>query len=555
MGGLIGLFAPGAAARAGGDPERLSEAEAFRGERRSWTGDGALVTAYRWPWEPSALASDGRLVVAIQGELFLPGGRGGAEALLERLRASGTRGLSGLDGEFAGLAWDVQTRELTLFRDAFGTRPLFFAESGGALGVGTEIRQAARAAGVPLRADRRAASREAAGIPTTGRETLWSGISRVLPSEVLRFGGRGRESAALWEIPAVTGSRRAGSEVARELPAALRRAAGRRGGRQVLLLSGGLDSTAIAAAAPDRFSCALTISYPGFECDDTGRARSVAERTGIAHEALDVLGWGPVRCLAETRRDCDQPPGMTAYQVRPAMERVRQLGGEVAVLGLGGDDFFLPSAAALADVLPREGPVAALRAVTALVRGNREGRIPLRPVARHAWSSVLAPLVRHALAPAFDTGRRPPLLGAWDPRGERERWRDVSTGWWIALGVLARAWSGSAREVLEQLSARAGVGLAFPFFDREVALLATSARADVVLGPRRRKELLAGAFRELLPARIVDDWRGPLAPEPAVREVLRHVAAPPDAGEAALGRAVRAWREMALRSCLAGQEE
>lgn len=555
MGGLIGAFAPGSARRADGDPAGLSEPESFRGERSSWTGEGGHVTAYRWPWEPPALASDGRLVVALQGELFLDGGRAGADALLERLRRGGARALPGLDGEFAGLCWDAAAGELVLFRDPFGTRPLFFSVSQGIVSVGTEIRQAARAAGTPLRANSRGGARQAEGPLSTGRATLWRGISRVLPSEALRISGSGSESFAIWPFPATTGPRRPAAELEREIPEALRRAAFRRGGRQVLLLSGGLDSTSIAAAAADRFACALTLSCPGYACDDSERARAVADRTGIRLEVLDVLGWGPVRNLGETRRDCDQPPGMTAYQVRPAMDRVRALGGEVAVLGLGGDDFFLPPPSALADVLPRDGPAAALRAVAELVRGRSTGRPAPRALARHALRSVLAPRVRHALAPAFETGRRPPLLASFDPSTGHEEWRDASAGWRVALEGLSRAWSGPDREVLEQLAARAGVGLAFPFLDREIASLATSAWADTVLGPRRRKELLASAFRSRLPAQIVDDWRGPLPPEPVVREVLHHATGADRRGDSDLRFAARAWRSIALDSWLAGPEE
>ncbi|MFN7986180.1 MAG: asparagine synthase-related protein [Thermoanaerobaculia bacterium] len=514
------------------------------------------MTAYRWTWEPVPLAFDGRCVVALQGDLFVEGGTQGAPWLLERYRRSGPEALRGLDGEFAGLVWDVASGALLLFRDAFATRPIFFARDGGRVGVGTEIRQAARAAGIPLKADPRLAELEANGLPTEGRKTFWLGVSRVLPSEALRIDGGGSTSSAVWSLPAFVQRRCEAAEVARVLPDTLGRAVLRRSGtRQILLLSGGLDSTSIAAAAPGRFEGALTLSYPGYECDDAERARSVARFVGLRHDVLDITAWGPVRSLADTMRDCDQLPGMTAYQVRPAMERVRSLGAEVAVLGLGGDDFFLPPAVALADVLSREGPKAALCAVADLVRDGATGRVHARAFARHALRSVLVPWLKHMLVPVTESSRRPPLLWDSGARAHVAGWRNVSNGWWAIFTVLARAWSGSARETLEQLAAREGVGLAFPFFDRAIAELATSAWADAVMGRRRRKELLAQAFRGRLPALITDGWRGLLPPEPALEEVQRSAARQGAAAQPGIAPAVRAWRRIRLEARLAGQKE
>ena len=63
-----------------------------------------------------------------------------AAALLDRL-TRGAGGLDQLDGAFAGAWWDGEHKSLTLIRDPFGVRSLYYAEHGGVFYFASELKQ------------------------------------------------------------------------------------------------------------------------------------------------------------------------------------------------------------------------------------------------------------------------------------------------------------------------------------------------------------------------------------------------------------------------------
>ena len=67
--------------------------------------------------------------------------RSDTEVVLQLLESEGLSGLARLNGQFALAWWDPVDRRLTLVRDRFGVRPLFFATTDdGGLVFGSEAK-------------------------------------------------------------------------------------------------------------------------------------------------------------------------------------------------------------------------------------------------------------------------------------------------------------------------------------------------------------------------------------------------------------------------------
>jgi asparagine synthase (glutamine-hydrolysing) len=108
-----------------------------------------------------------------------------------------------------------------------------------------------------------------------------------------------------------------------------------------LFLSGGLDSSAIAALAtrmlPEIWS--FTLAFPGTPYDEAPLARLVAERCGTRHREVPLDVDAILGRLDEALAALDQPTmdGINTYFVSWA---AREVGLKVALSGLGGDELF-----------------------------------------------------------------------------------------------------------------------------------------------------------------------------------------------------------------------
>jgi len=108
-----------------------------------------------------------------------------------------------------------------------------------------------------------------------------------------------------------------------------------------LFLSSGLDSSAIAAfAARARKGIqSFTLSFPDTPYDEAPLARRVAEATGTQHTEVPLQGTDMLMRIDEAIAALDQPTmdGFNTYFVSWA---ARQVGLQVALSGLGGDELF-----------------------------------------------------------------------------------------------------------------------------------------------------------------------------------------------------------------------
>ena len=108
-----------------------------------------------------------------------------------------------------------------------------------------------------------------------------------------------------------------------------------------IFLSGGIDSTALAALASREQAgiCTFTVIFPEQEFSEAELARRTARRFGTAHEELLLSGEEMLGQMDNAVAALDQPSmdGINTYFVSGA---VRRAGLKVALSGLGGDEVF-----------------------------------------------------------------------------------------------------------------------------------------------------------------------------------------------------------------------
>ena len=253
-----------------------------------------------------------------------------------------------LRGMYAIALHDRAQKALTLARDPFGIKPLYTAPVEGGLAFASEP-QALLASGLVPRGVRPNKRDELLQMQfTTGAETIFPRISRVLPGETLRLAdghvtGRRRIAA----LPEGGPEPISEGEALARLDRALMESVELHQRSDVpygLFLSGGVDSAAVLAAMRRLNEAPVLAFTAGFDApgaaDEREAAAAVARAAGARHETL----------LVTERMVWDELPRIVAAMDDPAADyaaipswflarRARQ-DVKVVLSGEGGDEIF-----------------------------------------------------------------------------------------------------------------------------------------------------------------------------------------------------------------------
>lgn len=313
-------------------------------------------------------SADGRYVITFNGEIYNYRelrreleGRGIAfrtqsdtEVLLHLYAERGAGMLDALRGMFAFGLWDHLERRLFLARDAFGIKPLYYADDGRTVRFASQVKALLAGGGIDTAPDPAGHSgfylwgsvpepytlyRCVRALPSghyviadpgeLRMPTSWSSISEIL-AEGAASPARGDRRAAIETLAAMTRSAVAAHTIA-DVPVGV-------------FLSAGLDSAIIASATTSEVSEARTLTlgfaeYAGSANDEVPLAEAMARMVKARHNTLMVS-----RQDFEAEREkllvaMDQPSidGVNTWFIARA---AAQLGLKVALSGLGGDELF-----------------------------------------------------------------------------------------------------------------------------------------------------------------------------------------------------------------------
>lgn len=327
------------------------------------------------------------------------------------LRRDVSAGVSALHGDFSFVIWDAGARTARAIRDGLGVRPLYYAETGDAVVFGNVIKAVRAHPGV----------RDALHAPalvsflTTGFNvdlgtTTFSDIRRLAPGTfaTVASGRHGPVVTQHWRMPdpEPLELRRPEEYVAR-YRALLADAVSDRLPRErsLLLLSGGIDSPSIVAAAAatggppvgERLE-GLTFRATDVETDDEVRlAGLVADRFGLRHHVVASPTDARPEALPQTPEPLDEPE----FPAIAAMLRRHAPPSGVVIQGEDGDALFSPPG--LASMLRREDPWQLARRFAGYVVSER--RLP-------HLGTYLRRRLRNVFRRSPDGGRRADVGGA-----------------------------------------------------------------------------------------------------------------------------------------------
>jgi asparagine synthase (glutamine-hydrolysing) len=220
-----------------------------------------------------------------RGHRFLHGDND-AEFCLKLYEEYGHAAFAKLDGSYSLALYDSTSGELLLASDRLGNRPLFYGSTpDGTLFFASQVASILRAPGISRELNIGAAVEFCALQRVYGDRTYHRSVKMLPPASVLRYNAGRVDIKSYWQFDyrPEPGS---ADEYAEELTAAMKRAArnvARGRAKPAVLLSGGLDSRMVVAAAEDKISCYTFGDYMNLEAQ---AARCVAEARGFEFHFL-----------------------------------------------------------------------------------------------------------------------------------------------------------------------------------------------------------------------------------------------------------------------------
>ncbi len=295
-------------------------------------------------------------------------------------------------GDFAFAIWDGRTSTLTAARDHLGVKPLFYCELDGQVLFSNTLSCLLRHPRVGRKLNRAAI---ADFLLFEGNQDLattsFAAINRLAPANVKQWtSDRQMSPRRFWEFPIEPARTDAGEDWVGAFRSCLSQAVDDRlpGDRAAILLSGGLDSNAVAGIAAamhaDRGSgpeiCCFTSQYEELVPDqEADFARQAAVQAGFGFQVFPMdshqmfEGWSDLPTSPE-------PADLVLDSSARALESSIVGHGRVVLTGHGGDPILSPSRDHFGNLV-RTGRW--LSAVRYLAQGYRSlGRLP--PLGLHA---------------------------------------------------------------------------------------------------------------------------------------------------------------------------
>jgi asparagine synthase (glutamine-hydrolysing) len=254
-----------------------------------------------------------------------------------------------LRGMYAIALHDPGAGRLILARDPFGIKPLYYAETPRAFVFASEPGALIEAGIVTPQLFRPARNELVQMQFTTGRETIFAGINRVLPGETVvvrqgRIVERRRREALPEGAPLALGE----EEALARLDAAFTESVRIHQRSDVpfgMFLSGGIDSRAVLvmmAQLAERPVKAFTIGFAASDvADERPAARAAAQAVGAEHVEIAFDEADFWKLLPEIVSAVDDPTADYAILPTWALARAaREAGLKVILSGEGGDELF-----------------------------------------------------------------------------------------------------------------------------------------------------------------------------------------------------------------------
>jgi asparagine synthase (glutamine-hydrolysing) len=487
-------------------------------------------------WGPPE--SEDRYVLVFNGEIYnylelrdelsadhgaVFGTDGDGEAIIAAYHHWGADALTRLRGMFAFALWDTVDKELFCARDPFGIKPLFMATGSGGTAVGSEkkcLLDLAETIGIDLGIDDRAVQHYTVLQYVPEPETLHRGILRLESGSYARVQpGKPPEVTRYFTPRFAAKPFTAGSEQPRydEITAVLEDSVAKHMRADVTVgafLSGGIDSTAIAALAM-RHNPRLITFTTGFEREgfsEVDVAVASAEAIGARHVTKVVNQAEFVAALPEIVWYLDEPVADPALVPLFFIAREARKHVKVVLSGEGADELFggytiyrEPLSLRPFDYLPRPVRRSLGKASKPLPEGMRgksllhRGSLTLEE-RYYGNARSFSDAQLRAVLPGFreqwtHTDITAPVYATsdgWDPVA---RMQHIDLFTWLRGDILVKA---------DKMTMANSLELRVPFLDPEVFAVASKLPADQKVTRATTKFALRKALEPIVPAHVLN---------------------------------------------------
>jgi len=270
-------------------------------------------------------------------------------ALAEELLRKGDSALAKLRGDFTLALWDGNRQRLTLARDALGQRNMFVRSGEDFHVFSSELLPLLDDPDSSCELDFASAYHYlACGLPAPG-QTMARGIRRIPAGHLIAWEPDRpfvtyRYWTPLHDEPRADGNDATRTAIAKALDASIE-ARLEPNRSQALLLSGGLDSSFIAATAASKVGGsrleAYTVEFdPSYGKNETEYARLVTDTFAIRHHALPLSARDAVPLCRETLEAAEPCSAWTTMTHRHLLRAMRADGHVHMLSGLGADEVF-----------------------------------------------------------------------------------------------------------------------------------------------------------------------------------------------------------------------
>ncbi len=255
---------------------------------------------------------DGRSTIVYNGEVY------NHPALMQGLRAEGVRYHTHCDtetvlhlyarhgrdfvqhcrGMFAIAIWDRADRTLTLARDRFGVKPVYYVHAAdGTLHFASEIKALLASGAVAAALHMASFPDFLANHAPSSDETMFTGVKRLPPGHTLRWHDGTIEISQYWDlsfVPDQALARASDADLTAEYSSRFEEAVRLRLMSDVplgMFLSGGIDSAAITAVMSDMVDGPIktfSVAFAEREANELHYARLVSERYRTDHHEIVV---------------------------------------------------------------------------------------------------------------------------------------------------------------------------------------------------------------------------------------------------------------------------
>jgi asparagine synthase (glutamine-hydrolysing) len=507
--GIAGVAGPGTAEELGRLADRMGEALRHRGpdDQGAWTDSGVAVAMRRlsiidlegghqpmWTDDGVGIVFNGEIYNHVElrdrlraaGESFRT--RSDTEVLLRQLARHGLSGLADVEGMFAACLIDRREGRLLLVRDRFGKKPLYYGEVDGRFVFASELKAILGVAGQTPELNHQAIHDYLSLRYVPGPDTVWEGLFKLPPGFALTYDLRtgGRRTERWWSLDVVSGRFEPARDYVGEFEELFTEAVDKRlEAADVpvgVMLSGGLDSSAVSAAAVRSGHRAFHTFAVGYEDDDRhselSHARVVAEHLGSHHHELRIGAGDFADGLDQLVWQTDEPlADLTAIPLHSLSVLAREH-VKVVLSGEGADEVF--AGYSFEQIAARLHKLRHVRHVPRPVLGLAatlpgSARPALRALGEGGWAGYLAAMGTHI---SWTMGEREKaslwrgrpalrpteqLLASWYadcPSPEPlDRAQQVAMGSWLVEDLLMKA---------DKATMAASLELRCPFLDHRL---------------------------------------------------------------------------------------